>query len=45
MLEAVLFGSGEMTGIVHKLALSRAFCILRRTLHFMSWETESSIRQ
>lgn len=29
MLESVLFGSGKMTGVIHTLALSRAFHILR----------------
>lgn len=41
LLESVLFGSGKMTGVIHKLALLQAFHILRQTLHIMSWEMES----
>lgn len=41
MLESVLFGFGKVTGVMHKLALSQAFHILRQTLHIVRWETES----
>lgn len=41
MLESVLFRSGKTTGVIHKLALSQAFHILRQTLHIRSWETGS----
>lgn len=41
MLESVLFGFGKVTGVMHELALSQAFHILRQTLHIISWEMES----
>lgn len=41
MLESVLFGFGKVTGVMHELALSQAFHILRQMLHIISWEMES----